>query len=78
MPNIHIPRKLKDHLRSFNPLIDNEALDLLDKLLVLNPNKRITATEALEHRYFKEKPLASHRKDIPLIKLECHDTLLRN
>ena len=54
MPNIHIPRKLKDYLRSINPLIDNEALDLLDKLLVLNPNKRITATNALKHRYFKE------------------------
>lgn len=67
MPNIHIIRRLKDHLRNLNSQIDNDALDLLDKLLVLNPNKRITAVDALKHSYFKEKPLPCHREEIPII-----------
>jgi serine/threonine protein kinase len=33
-----------------NPL----AVDLLSKLLVYNPEKRLTASEALVHPYFKE------------------------
>ena len=30
------------------------ALDLLDKLLVLDPSKRMTAEEALKHRFLAE------------------------
>eukprot|EP01123_Difflugia_compressa_P015968 TRINITY_DN93_c0_g1_i1.p1 TRINITY_DN93_c0_g1~~TRINITY_DN93_c0_g1_i1.p1 ORF type:complete len:387 (-),score=80.79 TRINITY_DN93_c0_g1_i1:79-1239(-) len=41
-------------LRSINtlyPNADGEALDLLHKLLVFNPSKRLTAEEGLEHPY---------------------------
>jgi casein kinase II subunit alpha len=31
-----------------------DALDLLGKLLVFDHSKRITASEALEHQYFKD------------------------
>ncbi|CAD8207974.1 unnamed protein product [Paramecium pentaurelia] len=34
---------------------DEEAADLLKKMLEVDPNKRITATQALEHPYFKDK-----------------------
>ena len=34
-------------------LIDDNALDLLDKLLEIDPEKRIKAKEALNHPYFK-------------------------
>ena len=34
--------------------LDSNGLDLLQKLLALDPSKRITADQALEHKYFKE------------------------
>ena len=34
-------------------LINNNTIDLLNKLLEIDPKKRITAKEALEHPYFK-------------------------
>jgi len=35
-------------------LVDNDALDLLDKMLVFDHTKRITAHEALQHKYFND------------------------
>ena len=41
-----------------------ECQDLLSKMLVLNPNNRITAEEALNHPYFKTEPLPSKKERI--------------
>ena len=34
-------------------LDDEELIDLLKKMLVINPKKRITCAEALRHKYFQ-------------------------
>ncbi|GAB5355354.1 hypothetical protein AAMO2058_000198600, partial [Amorphochlora amoebiformis] len=52
LENINI--KEKKSLRSMYPNATSEALDLLAKLLVFNPEKRLTSTEALKHPYLKQ------------------------
>ena len=42
----------------------DECRDLLEKMIVLNPNNRITAEEALNHPYFKMEPLPSKKERI--------------
>lgn len=37
--------------------LDELALNLLDKLLLLNPEKRFSVVEALNHPFFKSDPL---------------------
>ena len=44
--------------------VDREATDLIDKMLVINPKKRITAIEALTHEYFKCDPLPCQPSEI--------------
>lgn len=48
-------RIIKEYLLGKN--LDVQAVDLIDKMLVLDPKRRITAREALEHEYFKCEPL---------------------
>lgn len=40
--------------REMFPEANPEAIDLMEKLLKFNPNKRLTAEQALEHPYVKE------------------------
>ncbi|KAG7944954.1 hypothetical protein I3843_15G129200 [Carya illinoinensis] len=36
------------------PSLDSTGVDLLSKMLCLDPSRRITARSALEHEYFKD------------------------
>ena len=56
------PRKLRD---VFTTMSDS-GIDLLDKLLTLDPNKRPTCAEALCHPYFQEEPLACDPSELPI------------
>mmetsp|Transcript_45437 Transcript_45437/g.106247 ORF Transcript_45437/g.106247 Transcript_45437/m.106247 type:complete len:422 (-) Transcript_45437:213-1478(-) len=47
---------------------DPAALDLLDKLLTLNPRERITCAGALDHDYFRLEPRAAQPHELPQYK----------
>ena len=42
------------NLKEVLPTLDDNGIDLLKKLLELDPEKRILSTEALEHPFFKD------------------------
>ncbi|KAF7724197.1 serine/threonine protein kinase, CMGC, CDC2/CDK sub [Apophysomyces ossiformis] len=54
-------RRVKEEFANYDPL----AVDLIDKLLILDPNKRWSALQALEHDYFYSKPLPADPADLP-------------
>ncbi|KAH7104475.1 kinase-like domain-containing protein [Auriculariales sp. MPI-PUGE-AT-0066] len=58
---VKYPDKWGTHARAvtqrFNVITCSSGMELLDKLLVCNPEERLTATQALQHDYFYENPL---------------------
>uniref|UniRef100_A0A2K5QDB5 Protein kinase domain-containing protein n=1 Tax=Cebus imitator TaxID=2715852 RepID=A0A2K5QDB5_CEBIM len=53
-------RKVKDRLKAY--VCDPYALDLIDKLLVLDPAQRIDSDDALNHDFFWSDPMPSDLK----------------
>lgn len=48
------PKWISKDLSAIVPNLDPAGIDLLNKMLCLDPSKRITARNALEHEYFKD------------------------
>jgi serine/threonine protein kinase len=69
-PDAPMPRQLRERYKGYN----KEAVDLLDKMLALDPKKRITAEEALDSDYFWMGELACDPEELPKFNLEsCHE-----
>jgi cyclin-dependent kinase len=50
------PNYKGEALEKLCPTIDEQGIDLLDKMLRCNPAERITAKEAMKHPYLKDVP----------------------
>ncbi|GJN16677.1 hypothetical protein PR202_gb03694 [Eleusine coracana subsp. coracana] len=55
--NFKPPRPLKRRVKEFFKHFDRHALDLLEKMLTLDPSQRISAKDALDAEYFWTDPL---------------------
>lgn len=78
-PRERHPRRLKVKYADASkyPNFDDGALDLIDKLLQLNPDNRLTAKEALLHPYFTTEPLPCQPNELPKIEMELHEWLVK-
>lgn len=71
------------HYYKDNMKVDDCAYDLLSRMIVLDPNKRISIKDALNHTYFiSNEPPMCKEDEIPKIEKESHEfqakTILRN
>ncbi|CAI9109462.1 OLC1v1009284C1 [Oldenlandia corymbosa var. corymbosa] len=58
-------RPMKRRIRDFFRHFDRHALELLDKMLALDPSQRIGAKDALDAEYFWTDPLPCDPKSLP-------------
>ena len=54
------------------------GFDLLDRLLCLDPAKRITARQALDHEYFRAEPVECSPSKLPKIEIDTHEYQVMN
>jgi len=62
-------RCLRDRFKHWHP----DALDLVDKLLTLDPKNRITANQALDSDYFWKEPMPCQPSAIPPYQTSSHE-----
>lgn len=54
-----LPKRSKQNLKNLFPEADEIGLDLLNKMLIFNPNNRLTVEECLAHPFFEGKIIRS-------------------
>lgn len=72
------PRKKQRLLIQFlktelNDKVPASLIEMIDKMLILDPEQRLTAKQALDHRYFKEEPLACEPINLPKLQEDFHE-----
>eukprot|EP01119_Soliformovum_irregulare_P000618 TRINITY_DN1043_c0_g1_i1.p1 TRINITY_DN1043_c0_g1~~TRINITY_DN1043_c0_g1_i1.p1 ORF type:complete len:533 (+),score=113.24 TRINITY_DN1043_c0_g1_i1:905-2503(+) len=73
-PHTEIRRNLTEWFQKFaNKGVQKECLDLLDRLLTLDPAKRISAGDALDHDYFWSEPRPCDPSDLPKFREAAHE-----
>ncbi|KAL0483465.1 cyclin-dependent kinase CDK7 [Acrasis kona] len=69
LPNfIEFDEVPKPNLKQVFTAATPDAIDLISKMFTFDPNKRITAKEALSHPYFSNQPKPTAPHDLPLPK----------
>ncbi|KAK6115084.1 hypothetical protein DH2020_007353 [Rehmannia glutinosa] len=72
------PQTYKSTLRETFRYFPSSSLDLLNKLLALDPARRGSASSALQHEFFHTSPLACDLSGLPVIHVEDDDEVLIN
>lgn len=71
---IEFPARKGKPLESLFPGVESEAIELLSRMVCLDPRRRIRASEALEHQYFKVKPAPTDPDKLPKPHILHHHT----
>lgn len=61
--DFNFPVKVGTGLEKLIPHVSPDCLDLLKQLLIYDPEKRMTASQALKHEYFRELVFAEQQKE---------------
>ena len=64
-PNAAKPSPPLSWWRSRFPLLGEDGIDLLKGLLTMDPQKRLTARKALEHKYWTNLPRPTKNENLP-------------
>ncbi len=76
-PKNNYPNVLRS-IYSDNNKVDDCCFDLLSKMLMLCPKKRITVKEAMEHDFFtKHEPRMCKPSELPKIPIDTHEYQMR-
>jgi serine/threonine protein kinase len=71
LSKINLPHQPYNNLSTKLPALSKHGLDLLNQMLTYDPDKRITARQALSHRYFQELPLPAAHSLMPTFPLHA-------
>ena len=71
-PNANYTFNLREVYKD-NKKVDDITFDLLSKMLILDPSKRITVKDALEHNFFKCEPFMCKPEELPIIGEDSHE-----